>query len=53
MGIGLSISKSIIEAHGGEIFAEPNPGGGTRFCVRLPPAPPPGEGWNKGDTILN
>ncbi|MDR3526845.1 MAG: ATP-binding protein [Rhizomicrobium sp.] len=40
MGIGLAISKSIIEAHGGEIFAEPNPGGGTRFCVRLPPAPP-------------
>jgi two-component system sensor kinase FixL len=39
MGIGLSISKSIIEAHGGEIFAEPNPGGGTRFFVRLPPAP--------------
>lgn len=44
MGIGLSISKSIIEAHGGEIFAEPNPGGGTRFCVRLPPALPPSEG---------
>jgi two-component system sensor kinase FixL len=43
MGIGLAISKSIIEAHGGEIFAEPNPGGGTRFCVRLPAAPPPGK----------
>jgi two-component system sensor kinase FixL len=39
MGIGLAISKSIIDAHGGEIFAEPNPGGGTRFFVRLPPAP--------------
>lgn len=44
MGIGLSISKSIIEAHGGEIFAEANPGGGTRFCVRLPPSLPHMEG---------
>jgi two-component system sensor kinase FixL len=44
MGIGLAISKSIVEAHSGEIFAEPNPGGGTRFCVRLPPAPALGEG---------
>jgi two-component system sensor kinase FixL len=44
MGIGLSISKSIIEAHGGEIFAEANPGGGTRFCVRLPPSLPQMEG---------
>jgi two-component system sensor kinase FixL len=44
MGIGLAISKSIIEAHGGTIFAEANPGGGTRFCVHLPPAPPLGEG---------
>ena len=42
MGIGLAISKSIIDAHGGEIFAEPNPGGGARFYVRLPPAPPQG-----------
>jgi two-component system sensor kinase FixL len=32
----LSISKRIIEAHGGEMWAEPNPGGGTvfRFTVR-------------------
>jgi two-component system sensor kinase FixL len=31
MGVGLSISKRIIESHGGEIRAEPNPGGGTVF----------------------
>ncbi len=31
MGVGLSISKRIIEAHGGEMWAEPNPGGGARF----------------------
>jgi two-component system sensor kinase FixL len=36
MGIGLSISRTIIEAHGGRIWAEPNPGGGTIFRFTLP-----------------
>lgn len=36
MGVGLSISRTIIEAHGGRIWAEMNPGGGTRFCFTLP-----------------
>jgi two-component system sensor kinase FixL len=35
MGVGLSISKRIIEAHGGRIWAEPNPGGGTVFRFTL------------------
>ena len=35
MGVGLSISKRIIEAHGGEIWAEPNPDGGTVFRFTL------------------
>jgi len=35
MGIGLSISRTIIESHGGQITAEPNPGGGTIFCFTL------------------
>jgi two-component system sensor kinase FixL len=36
MGIGLSISRSIIESHGGRIFAQPNRGGGTVFKFTLP-----------------
>jgi two-component system sensor kinase FixL len=42
MGVGLSISKRIIEAHGGEMWAEPNPGGGTIFCFTLQSAAEPG-----------
>jgi PAS domain S-box len=35
MGVGLSISRTIIEAHGGQITAEANPGGGTIFRFTL------------------
>lgn len=43
MGVGLSISRSIIEAHGGRIWAEPNPHRGTIFRFTLPPADPEDE----------
>jgi two-component system, LuxR family, sensor kinase FixL len=36
MGVGLSISRTIIEAHGGSIVQRPNPGGGTVFSFTLP-----------------
>jgi two-component system sensor kinase FixL len=36
MGLGLSISHSIIESHGGSIWHEPNPDGGARFRFSLP-----------------
>lgn len=35
-GLGLAISKAFVEAHGGEIFAEKNPGGGTIMHLILP-----------------
>jgi two-component system sensor kinase FixL len=35
MGVGLSISRTIIEAHGGRIWVEPNPTGGTIFHFTL------------------
>jgi len=36
MGIGLFVCKKIIEAHGGSIFCESEPGNGSRFYIRLP-----------------
>jgi two-component system sensor kinase FixL len=35
MGVGLSISRTIVESHGGRIWAEPNPSGGTVFNFTL------------------
>lgn len=35
-GLGLAICKNIIQMHGGKIWVQPEPNGGTRFSFTLP-----------------
>ena len=39
MGMGLSICRSIIESHGGQLWASPHSPHGTIFHVKLPSSP--------------
>ncbi|HYM91823.1 MAG TPA: ATP-binding protein [bacterium] len=50
VGLGLAISKGIIEAHGGRIWAENRPGGGTTVVITLPLASPTSMQRSNGST---
>ncbi len=41
MGIGLSVSRSIVERHHGRLWAEPNDDLGATFVFSVPLSPPP------------
>lgn len=43
LGLGLVLTKKIVDAHGGEIFVDSTPGEGTRIEVALPAGPPAAE----------
>jgi signal transduction histidine kinase len=53
LGLGLSICRRIVEAHGGSITAETVPSGGAAFVVRLPCAAPGPLAGRNGAPALN
>jgi PAS domain S-box-containing protein len=49
-GLGLSVVKAVVEAHGGEVGIEDRPGGGVVFWFTLPAAAPSPSGEQTGVT---
>jgi signal transduction histidine kinase len=45
-GLGLAFCREVVHAHDGHIWVEDNPGGGSRFCIRLPQRQDHGRGVN-------
>jgi signal transduction histidine kinase len=48
VGLGLALVKELTEAMGGSVKAEPTPGGGATFTVRLPADALPTPGGSPG-----